>query len=147
MTTRAEQLSRDLLADQEEDVRFLQFLSKPGAYLYLATPYTKYPAGRQQAADDAANLVAVLTRLGISVISPIVHWHVVDKFGRFGDDPDFWLSVNVPLLRGAAALVVAMMPGWDASTGVYKEISFAERNGLWRSDLTIPSYLLGLPPA
>ena len=46
-----------------------------GALAYLATPYSKYPAGLQQAFVDAAKLAALLLRSGMNVYSPIAHTH------------------------------------------------------------------------
>src|SRR3990167_1959103 len=49
---------------------------------YLATPYTRYPAGIRAAFADAAKLAARLLVTGLKVYSPITHTHPLAIYGH-----------------------------------------------------------------
>lgn len=94
-------------------------------YWYLATPYRKYPNGLDIAFEHAKQQTVLLLDAGISVYSPIVHNHnLFETIGR-GHDYSFWLDiVDRPLMRGACGTIVCMLPTWDESTGVGREIQY-----------------------
>ena len=92
-------------------------------FVYVASPYTKYPGGIEDAFQGACRCAAWLIAQGLSVFSPIAHTHSVAILG--GLDPlnhEIWLPADTPLMRAATGLVVAMMPGWRDSFGVRFEI-------------------------
>lgn len=92
-------------------------------YLYVATPYTKYPGGIEEAFREACRVTAVLMRQGAKVFSPIAHTHPIATYG--GIDPkdwEFWMAADAPLMEAASGLIVVMMPGWEESAGVAAEI-------------------------
>lgn len=124
---------------------------KPASgYIYLATPYSRYPGGIHAAAMNASILTARLIEIGIPVFSPIAHSHPVAIYG--GIDPfshDFWLPVCEPMMAASAGILVAKMQSWDQSIGIAHEIAWFERAGkpvhfLDESDLRIlcPGYSL-----
>ncbi len=91
--------------------------------LYLATPYTKYEGGITLGYIGACKLAARLLRLGLKVYSPIAHTHPIAVYG--GIDPydlSIWLPFDAAIMDKSDALLVAMMAGWDQSTGIKHEI-------------------------
>jgi len=96
----------------------------PG-YVYLATPYSKYPDGIEVAYVLACDLSETLKAAGIRHYCPIAMTHVMAQLA--GLDPlshDFWLTVDRPFMAGAAALVVVGMDGWDTSVGIIAERAY-----------------------
>jgi len=90
---------------------------------YLATPYSKYPAGIEQAFRDAAALTGRLLIEGAKVYSPIAHTHPVAIHGNI--DPlnhDIWLPFDAAMMDVAQTLLVAQMDTWEISYGVKHEI-------------------------
>lgn len=96
---------------------------------YLATPYTKYPAGIDLAFREAAEIAAALLKEGIKVYSPIAHTHPLALYGKLDPlDHKIWLPFDQAMMDASDALVVAHMSGWDQSFGVAHEIKvFAEQ--------------------
>lgn len=98
--------------------------------VYLATPYSKYPAGIEAAFQDAAALAGKLVRLKVNVYSPIAHTHPIAMHG--GLDPlniDLWLGFDAAMMDKADALLVAQMDGWDSSTGIAHEMQVFKNAG------------------
>lgn len=97
-------------------------------YWYLATPYSRYKKGLEQAYIDACKMTALLLENNIFTFSPIVNSHGVCQYLS---DPknvmshDFWLDVDFKYIRNSRGLIVCMMDGWDKSYGIQKEIEFA----------------------
>ena len=92
-------------------------------YWYLATPYSKYKAGLEQAFIDASKAAAAVMAQGRNVYSPIVASHPIAIHG--GIDPydhDIWLAQDRPFLEGAIGLIVVKMPGWSESKGIAWEM-------------------------
>lgn len=52
------------------------------SYWYLASPYSKYPAGIEAAFQDICKQTALLIRHKIPVYSPIAHTHPVAIHGE-----------------------------------------------------------------
>jgi hypothetical protein len=105
-------------------------------FYYLATPYSKWKAGLDDAAKQAALLAGALIKRGIGVYSPIAHSHTIavaadiDPFSH-----EIWLPADKPLADAAFGLIVAGLDGWRESYGIGKEIEWF---GLARK----PRYLL-----
>jgi hypothetical protein len=101
-----------------------------GGFWYLATPYTRYRAGHEKAAEDAAREAARLMDAGVEVFSPIAHTHPISKFSAVSNtDPNFWLDRDQPFMDAAKGLIVCMLDGWDESSGVEYEIYEFTRAG------------------
>lgn len=97
---------------------------------YLATPYTKYPAGIEAAFRDAARLAARLMLAGVNVYSPIAHTHPLAIYGNI--DPlnhDIWMPFDKAMMDASESLLVAHMDGWDKSYGIAIEIDYFQREG------------------
>jgi len=100
------------------------------SYWYLATPYSRAPMGHAAAYETACALAARLIRAGMPVLSPIAHSHGIAAHGNLpAVDDGFWARADAPLLDAARGLVVAQIPGWDASTGVAHEIAVCQGAG------------------
>ena len=99
--------------------------------IYVATPYTKYPHGRDRAALDAAKATAELLRRGYCVYSPVVHSHALCDADTGLDpvDGDFWIQTSRPIMDLCSAIVVVMLPGWQNSEGVNREIEIFRDEG------------------
>jgi hypothetical protein len=92
-------------------------------YWYLASPYSKYKAGIEQAWRDICKEAALLISAGIPVYAPIAHTHPIAIEGKI--DPyahAIWLPADLPLMQGAKGLIVCMMQGWSESYGIGEEI-------------------------
>lgn len=91
--------------------------------VYLATPYSKYPKGLDQAFKDAANLAGKLLKMGVKVYSPIAHTHPIAIHGNLDPyDHRIWLPFDEAIMAKADAMVVAKMDGWSESKGIAHEI-------------------------
>ena len=93
------------------------------SFWYLATPYSKYPAGIEAAFVVACQQTALLIRAGIPVYSPIAHTHPVAINGDLDPlDHEIWIPADMPLMRSALGLIVCKMETWDSSKGIGIEI-------------------------
>lgn len=95
---------------------------------YLATPYSKYAQGREQAYRDACQAAALLLKRGLHVFSPVAHSHPIAELG--GIDPlchKTWMPLDLDILERSDGLLVIQMPGWNESTGVAMEIERAQK--------------------
>lgn len=96
-------------------------------YVYLATPYTKYPHGISIAYQDALHAAGALIGAGIPVYSPIVHMHPIATKCPSAPKPTDsakWIAVDYPMMESASACIVVAMEEWNLSTGVAAEIGF-----------------------
>lgn len=107
--------------------------------IYLATPYTKHPDGREYAYKIAAANLAHLVGLRLRVYSPITHYHtasILDPENRLKHlTPDEWFAINLPMMEICDCLAI---PDWkevDESEGVAKEVS-------WFAGQKLPVYKL-----
>lgn len=99
-------------------------------FLYLATPYSKYPDGLEAAFIEASACAGWLIREGVRVYSPIAHTHPIAIHSEQDPlDHAIWLPADEPFMRTAGALAVAMMPTWQQSKGIAHEIDLFERLG------------------
>ena len=100
------------------------------SYLYLATPYARYPDGHHAAFVEACKQAAILTKAGLPVFSPIAHSHPLALHGEIANtDHDFWMNVDRPMMDAAHGIIVCMMKGWIESHGMKYEIQTFERAG------------------
>ena len=92
--------------------------------IYLATPYSKYPAGIEMAFRDAAKLAGRLLMAGVKVYSPIAHGHPLSVHGGVNPlDHETWLAFDAAMMAKADALLVAKLDTWEKSFGIAHEIS------------------------
>lgn len=100
--------------------------------VYLASPYSKYPGGRAEAFQLACQKAAEVMSMGYAVFCPIAHSHSIEEVGMGGEimDGDWWLHQDFAVLDKCDELWVYMMPGWEVSYGVGKEIERAKRLGI-----------------
>lgn len=94
---------------------------------YLATPYSKYPAGMESAFVNAATIAGdLLAKYKINVYSPIAHTHPMAEYaGLDHGDHGIWLPFDELMMRRCDVILVAtVMEGWDTSKGVAHEIAF-----------------------
>ena len=91
-------------------------------YWYLATPYSKYPAGIHDAFMHASMAAMEFLRMGVRVYCPISHTHPIAIFGRHDPlDHKTWLALDRPFMEAAVGLVIIKMPSWEESTGIKME--------------------------
>lgn len=106
--------------------------------VYLATPYSKYPGGREEAYKQACKKAAQLTLDGHKVFCPIAHSHSIEVEGMdLVQEGDWWLTQDFAVLERCDVLMVYQLPGWDTSYGVQAEIAFAKECGI---PITMLSY-------
>lgn len=101
--------------------------------IYLATPYSRYPAGRDEAFYEATKKTAELMEEGHCVFSPIVHSHSIEEIAMGGagaKDGDWWLQQDFTILERCDELWVYELPGWDTSYGVRHEMQYADDLGI-----------------
>lgn len=97
---------------------------------YLATPYTKFDQGLEQAFIEAAKAAAILLKRGLFVFSPITHSHPIAVHGAMdGKDHDVWMPLDIAVLDECDEMLVVMMPGWNESHGIGLEIAHARKMG------------------
>jgi nucleoside 2-deoxyribosyltransferase len=93
--------------------------------VYLATPYSKYPAGIEAAFREASRIAARMLTAGVPVYSPIAHTHPIAEYGNLNPyDHDIWLPFDQAMMDAADACVVADMGGWAESKGIAYEIDY-----------------------
>lgn len=101
-----------------------------GGYWYLATPYSKWVHGLDDANIVAQLLAARIMYEKVDVYTPIGHTHGISKqmiAMNMKIDPrdhSFWMKRDKPLFDAAGGLLVADLPGWKTSTGVTVEIDW-----------------------
>lgn len=105
--------------------------------VYLASPYTLFPAGQDAAFQEAATLTARLATVGVKAFSPICHSHPVAQYGCIDPlDHDFWLDYDEAFMEVSDACAVAMFESWQASDGIDREIKFfrSAKRPVWKLD-------------
>lgn len=102
-------------------------LVKDQGYFYLATPYSKWAHGLEDANVVAQKLAARLMEHRVPVFCPIAHTHGIAQYVTQVDkrDFDFWLGADKPLVDAAYGVLVVDLPGWRKSRGITQEISWA----------------------
>ncbi len=93
------------------------------SYWYLATPYSKYPGGIDEAFKLACRETAVLIRASVRVYSPIAHTHPVAIHGNIDPyDHKIWMPADEPFMHAAKGLIVLRAESWKQSYGIGEEI-------------------------
>ena len=92
--------------------------------VYLATPYTLYYMGLDQAYTDACRLTSDLMVRGIRSFSPIAQGHGLSvEAGVSPGAVSLWYWFNQGYMNKCDALVVGCLHGWLESKGVQHEIA------------------------
>ncbi len=91
-------------------------------FWYLATPYSKYPAGREAAYREACKQTALLVKAKVPVFCPITHTHGPGETGIVGNNLETWLVADRPFMDAAKGLIICTMDSWDQSAGVAAEL-------------------------
>jgi hypothetical protein len=109
------------------DSGYLHEIQGGSGYFYVATPYSRWPGGLEDAFVQAAKNGAALAKLGVRVYVPIVHSHPIAVHGGIApDNHEFWLGFDHPMMASARGLIVVKMDGWRDSVGVQAEIEYFE---------------------
>jgi len=96
-------------------------------YFYLATPYTKYPEGRDAAHKAACRQAARILQKGISVFCPIAHTHFIAEEGDLiTKDLKFWLEIDQAFMSASIGLIFCLLPSWEISNGMREELNYFE---------------------
>jgi len=112
---------------------------------YVATPYSRYPLGKDRAFVDACRATAFLMRGGLKVFCPIAHSHAVAENGSLDkDNHDFWLDQDLAFWEVSQGMIIVEMPGWKESYGVREEIKWFRLNE--KPIRYLPWPLAGLDP-
>jgi len=99
-------------------------------YWYIATPYSKYPYGLEQAWREACRIAAHLMTRGIPVYCPVAESHPVAIYGNLDPvDHELWMYADRPKMDAACGLIVAKLLGWNESKGIAEEIRVFEEAG------------------
>lgn len=98
-------------------------------FYYMATPYSRYAGGIEEAYRLACLAAADCFREGLLVFSPIAHTHSIAKFGGLGTGYDTWNKYDEAMMNAAAGLIVVQMDGWQESAGITAEIEWFEKSG------------------
>lgn len=96
------------------------------SFIYLASPYSHAdPAIREARYRAAVKYVAKLSRAGVTVYSPVVHYHCVAADHKLPTDAAFWRRHNGRMLFAAHELRILRLDGWRESKGVAQELEWA----------------------
>ena len=98
--------------------------------IYLASPYSDPDPNVMQARyDKVCEACAGLANKGITVYSPIAHWHPIAMKYNLPKTYFFWELHDQEMIKGCYRFVILKLFGWDTSKGIKKEIKYAEENG------------------
>lgn len=115
-------------------------------YWYLASPYSKYPAGLVAAFEEVSRNAGVLAKAGIAVFSPIAHTHPVAIYSGLDPlDHSLWLPFDKPMMDGAKGMIALKMDSWETSFGMKVEADNFQALGkpvIYMEPGSIPAELL-----
>jgi len=102
--------------------------------IYLATPYSVGGINtsdiKQFNFEHVSKVAGKLMDMGYVVYSPVSQNHPISIYGNLKDrDLDFWLIQDLPFIEFCDVLCILMLPGWNISPGVKKEIEYATELG------------------
>jgi hypothetical protein len=108
----------------------LRALRAVDGYLYVGSPYTKYPGGIEVAFTEICRITGWLVKNGVKAFSPIAHSHPLCQYGWLDPlDHSIWLPLDKPLMDAAVGLIVVQMSGWKESHGLTEEIEVFKSAG------------------
>lgn len=93
---------------------------------YLAAPYSHDSVYvRRRRVRQATTIAARLMQRGIHVYAPTVHGHRIWEAMSHDPGYKFWVAHGLNVLRRCDVLYVAMIEGWEKSSGIQQEILVA----------------------
>jgi cbb3-type cytochrome oxidase subunit 1 len=99
--------------------------------VYLCSPYS-YKADEalmEWRYQENLRVLTELTLQGIPVFSPIVTSHNMSAKYKLPCTFDFWEKVDFGVIDHCSHIYVMMLPDWDKSIGVTKELEYAKKIG------------------
>ena len=100
----------------------------PKPFWYLATPYSRYPLGKEAAHQIACEMAARCFEAGILVFSPIAHTHAIAVYGKLDGGFDAWELFDISMMTAASGVIVVLMDGWKESEGIQREMLWCRDN-------------------
>lgn len=105
--------------------------------IYLASPYSSPRSDiRQRRYDEVVEAIAAMTKAGLNVYSPIVHFHIASVRHNLPGDFEFWQRINLDMIDRADKFWVFKQHGWTESKGVQAEIAYA--SGMYHIEYVEP---------
>lgn len=98
----------------------------PKPVIYLASPYIRAPEENYR--KTAAYAAKCLQR-GEVIVSSILMFHHVQKMHNLPKETEWWLQFDYRILEACDHVRVLMLPGWQQSVGVGREIAMAKSLG------------------
>lgn len=101
--------------------------------IYVGGPYSNNaPAsnGPSSAAKRIARFNAVtelarqLIEQGNFVYSPLTMTHPIDVRMKHDPGSDYWVDFDEAFMQHCSSMIVLMLPGWDESSGLKREIAY-----------------------
>jgi hypothetical protein len=107
---------------------------KPKGRVFISGAYSGTPEEIEYNLLRASRVVEEVLNAGWVPICPNVFWHPFSEF----QDYEFWLEAALGLIETCRVLV--LIPGWERSSGVAKEIARSKELGI--PILTLEALLL-----
>lgn len=92
-------------------------------YWYLASPFTKYPLGHEQAWLDVSRIKGELLLQNIYTYSPVCETWGTFKVCNLPPDHKFWHGDNMTKILPALGIIVCKLQGYDESDGIADEVA------------------------
>lgn len=107
---------------------------------YIMSPYTGARDEMFMRHNTTAQWAARLSREGIPVLSPILHWHYSAHRHGLPKDAEYWKGLNRRLFTSCDAGIVFQQPGWRESKGIGMELDWhqADKKPVYFLDLEYP---------
>lgn len=118
---------------------------KTRTMVYLASPYSVGRNGAYGPADtgtatedtkhqryiEACKAAGALMKQGYVVFCPIAHSHAIERDGMSENQTgDFWLDQDLEIVSRCDKVFVLMLPNWEQSRGIRREVDFANNNNI-----------------
>lgn len=106
------------------NLKLIKKLRMYRGYFYMATPYSKFPGGKDAAYEEARSYMHQFLINRIFVYSPIVHCHDLAKNHSLPTDHLFWEEFNIRMMLASCGGIFIRMNGFDESEGCQMERAF-----------------------
>ncbi len=98
--------------------------------IYLAAPYTLNGTSDEEdkevRVEQITRTANKLMQMGLNIFSPVTHSHAVQQIADLSHlSTKDWLIKDLEFLTFSAGMFVLMLPDWEKSVGVKREIEFA----------------------
>lgn len=84
-------------------------------------------------AREAWRHSGLMSKHGVPHYCAIWAKHDIAKVFNLPVDARFWWAENLPFLHHACGMIIAVMPGWDKSNGLKREIEFMRPRPIYLS--------------